>query len=61
MLPNTACSGLAGTVQLFGQILILQPLGRCFMNFKSYNLFMVVVVSLRELVDELKIITDEHQ
>ena len=30
------------------------------MNFKSYNLFMAVVVSLRELVDELKIITDEH-
>jgi hypothetical protein len=31
------------------------------MNFKSYNLFMAVVVSLQELVDELKIITDEHQ
>ena len=30
------------------------------MNFKSDNLFMAVVVSLRELVDELKIITDEH-
>jgi len=30
------------------------------MNFKSYILFMVVVVSLRELVDELKNITDEH-
>src|SRR3972149_4817507 len=30
------------------------------MNFKSYNLFMAIVVSLRELVDELKIITDEH-
>src|SRR5436190_7085623 len=31
--------------------------GNHFMNFKSYDLFMVVVVSLRELVDELKIIT----
>jgi hypothetical protein len=31
------------------------------MNFKSYNLFMAVVASLREFVDELKIITDEHQ
>jgi len=30
------------------------------MNFKSYNLFMAIVVLLRELVDELKIITDEH-
>jgi hypothetical protein len=29
------------------------------MNFKSHNLFTAVVVSLRELVDELKIITDE--
>jgi hypothetical protein len=37
-----------------------QPLGNHFMNFKSYNLFMAIVVSLRELVDELKIITDEH-
>ena len=37
-----------------------QPLGNHFMNFKSYNLFMADVVSLRELVDELKVITDEH-
>ncbi len=26
MLPNTACSGLAGTVRLFGQVPTRQPL-----------------------------------
>jgi len=48
-----------GTVSLTGWY--REPLGNHFMNFKSYNLFLAVVVSLRELIDELKIIIDEHQ
>jgi hypothetical protein len=35
-------------------------LGNHFENGKGYNLFMPIVVSLRELVDELKIITSEQ-
>ena len=38
-----------------------EPLGNPVMDFKSYNFFMAVVVSLRKLIDELKIIIDEHQ